>query len=146
MWLCWMAITISISPRQPPFLWFASAGTCLIEQFSLGRNSIDAMSKKKQTLLSDFQQIPGVGKSISQDLWDMGYRERDDLRGQDPQEMYERLCTLRKTELDRCMLYVFRCAIYFVSEPKPDAALLKWWNWSDKNLKAPTLRLKKGSL
>jgi hypothetical protein len=33
--------------------------------------------------------------------------------------------------VDRCALYVFRCAVYFASEAKPDPELLKWWNWKD---------------
>jgi hypothetical protein len=33
--------------------------------------------------------------------------------------------------VDRCVLYVFRCAVYFASESKHDPELLKWWNWKD---------------
>ena len=34
---------------------------------------------------------------------------------------------------DRCLLYVFRCAVYFAETPvhKQDAEKLKWWNWKD---------------
>jgi hypothetical protein len=33
--------------------------------------------------------------------------------------------------VDRCVLYVFRCAVYFASEAEHDPELLKWWNWKD---------------
>ena len=56
--------------------------------------------------------IPGVGKSIAQDLADLGFTGVEDLRGEDPQQMYDRLCALRGCMIDRCMLYVFRCAVF----------------------------------
>jgi hypothetical protein len=38
---------------------------------------------------------------------------------------------LRGVQQDRCLLYVFRCAVYFATEAKPRAALLKWWVWKE---------------
>jgi DNA uptake protein ComE-like DNA-binding protein len=34
---------------------------------------------QKSTALKNFQTIPGVGKSIAEDLWDMGFRSVADL-------------------------------------------------------------------
>lgn len=82
-------------------------------------------------VLKSFQTIPGVGPSIAKDLWDMGYRDISELRAEDPETMYSELCELRGTHIDRCILYVFRCAVYYVSESNPDPVLLKWWNWKD---------------
>ena len=79
------------------------------------------------------QVIPGVVASISKVLVGLGYNEPADLRGSDPQVMYERLCAQRPGEyVDRCVLYVFRCAVYFATEKKHDPELLKWWNWKDR--------------
>ena len=75
------------------------------------------------------QTIPGVGPIIAQDLADLGYHEVADLSGVDPEEMYRELCELRGTQVDRCVLYVFRCAVYFASNTTHSAAKLKWWNW-----------------
>lgn len=86
---------------------------------------------KKQKVLADFQTIPGVGKSIAGDLWQLGFRSLEELQDQDPEQMYERLCTLFGCKVDRCMLYVFCCAVYFVSETDHDPELLKWWRWKD---------------
>ncbi|MBN2110405.1 MAG: pathogenicity locus, partial [Methanosarcinaceae archaeon] len=49
----------------------------------------------------------------------------------DPEELYQQLCDYQGMHVDRCMLYVFRCAVYFVSVDKHDPEKLKWWNWKD---------------
>jgi len=87
--------------------------------------------KTKQSILKELQQIPGVGTSISQDLWDLGIRSIADLNDKNPEKLYQQLCRLHNTLIDRCMLYVLRCAVYYASEKKHNPALLKWWNWKD---------------
>ena len=82
--------------------------------------------------IKEFQSIPGVGKSIAQDLVDLGYSEVDELRSEDPEKMYKSLIALRGHHIDRCVLYVFRCATYFAGNSVHDPELLKWWNWKDK--------------
>lgn len=79
----------------------------------------------------DLQTIPGVGPSIAVDLRDLGYGAITDLTAADPETMYTRLCDLRGEHIDRCVLYVFRCATYFAREADPEPELLKWWNWKD---------------
>jgi len=71
---------------------------------------------------------------MAQDLTDLGIDEVRDLRNRDPQEMYETLSDLRGAKMDRCVLYVFRCAVYFAEEPRHDPELLKWWNWTDDRM------------
>ena len=80
---------------------------------------------------SELQRIPGVGPSISKDLQDLGIEQVRDLRNGNPEMLYERLCTIRGAHIDRCVLYVFRCAVYFATNEEHDPALLKWWNWKD---------------
>jgi hypothetical protein len=82
---------------------------------------------------SDLQRIPGVGPRIEEDLHLLGYHSVADLAGANPQEMYDRFCEKMGCPIDRCVLYVFRGAVYFASRKKHDPELLKWWNWSDKN-------------
>jgi len=86
---------------------------------------------RKEDILGEFRKIPGVGKKIASELWDMGFRSLRELEGQNPEILYGHLGELRGKKIDRCMLYVFRCAIYFVSNKNHDAELLKWWNWKD---------------
>lgn len=90
------------------------------------------MKTTKQTAIKELQRIPGVGKSIANDLWDLGLRSIADLKDKEPEELYVKLCALKKTHVDRCMLYVFRCGVYFASNKQHDPLLLKWWNWKDK--------------
>jgi len=47
-------------------------------------------------LLKEFQLIPGVGPSIAQDIVDLGYKEVGELRGENPEEMYQNLISCRK--------------------------------------------------
>ncbi|MCK5581975.1 MAG: helix-hairpin-helix domain-containing protein, partial [Candidatus Omnitrophica bacterium] len=81
--------------------------------------------------LKNLQQIPGVGKVIAQDMVAIGINSCDDLKGADPEQLYEKLCSYKACRVDRCMLYVFRCAIYWASNNEHDPELLKWWNWKD---------------
>lgn len=81
----------------------------------------------------DLRRIPGVGPSIAQDLLDLGIRRVTDLTHGDPERLYARLCRLRGAPIDRCVLYVFRSAVYFASRRRYDPKLLKWWNWKDRH-------------
>lgn len=83
------------------------------------------------TALKDLQRIPGVGPSLAQDLADLGIRRVTALRRRSPERLYEQLCTLRGQHQDKCVLYAFRCAVYFASEQHHDPERLKWWNWKD---------------
>lgn len=79
--------------------------------------------------------IPGVGKSIAMDLYHIGIRQVNDLTGKDPQTLYDQSNRFAGCVQDRCLLYVFRCAVYFAETPadKRDSEKLKWWNWKGGN-------------
>lgn len=83
-------------------------------------------------ILKELRQIPGVGASIAQDMYDMGICSIDELKGRDPDELYSSLIALRGRYIDRCMLYVFRCAVYFADNPGLTKSSLKWWEFKDK--------------
>lgn len=80
----------------------------------------------------DLKETPGIGKAMAKDLQELGVSCIEDLKGQNPQELYDRLCILQNTKLDRCVLYVFRCAVYYAENTEYEAELLKWWNWKNK--------------
>lgn len=84
--------------------------------------------------MSDLQTIPGVGPSIEQDLKDLNIQNVKDLQRKDPELLFEKLCTLRGKLIDRCVLYVFRCAVYYAENTKHDPELLKWWNWKNRSI------------
>ena len=81
----------------------------------------------------ELQIIPGVGPSISQDLRELGYDSVTSLTDQDPELMYSRLCDMHGYQ-DRCVLYAFRCAVYYADNTKHVPELLKWWNWMDEKM------------
>ncbi len=81
----------------------------------------------------DLQEIPGVGPRISELLESVGVHRVADLDGADPEELYGSLCRRHRRPLDRCLLYVLRCAVYYASTPRPQPRLLQWWNWKDSS-------------
>jgi nucleotidyltransferase/DNA polymerase involved in DNA repair len=85
----------------------------------------------KKRILMELQVIPGVGEKTAEDLWELDIRSVKDLKGRDPEELYLKLCDNVGMKIDRCMLYVFRCAVYYASNEEHDPQLLKWWNWKD---------------
>ncbi len=82
--------------------------------------------------LKELQTIPGVGEKLSQDLLDLGYQKIHNLKGENPENMYQSLMSLRGHHIDRCVLYVFKCAVYYASNSIHEPELLKWWSWKDK--------------
>jgi ERCC4-type nuclease len=85
----------------------------------------------KEDQLKELKSIPGVGKSIAQNLWDIEIRSIEDLRGKSPEKIYEQSNKHAGMVQDRCLLYVFRGAVYFAEtdEDKREREKLKWWNW-----------------
>ena len=76
------------------------------------------------------QVIPGIGVAGAGDLRALGIEQVDQLPGRDPEDLYAGMKEIQGPTLDRCVLYVFRCAVYF-AEGGRDSELLKWWNWKD---------------
>ena len=62
----------------------------------------------------------------------LGYHTIDALKGQNAEEISLRDCARRGFEIDRCQLYVYRCAVYFAGTENPEPEKLKWWYWKDK--------------
>lgn len=62
------------------------------------------------------------------DLLDLGFEQVADLRGANPETMFDELCSMRGEPIDRCVIYVFRCAVYYAEHHQHDPEVLKWWN------------------
>ncbi|MDP2401182.1 MAG: helix-hairpin-helix domain-containing protein [Actinomycetota bacterium] len=87
---------------------------------------------EQKNLLKEFQTIPGVGTSLARDFVDLGFSSVAELKNRDPEKIYRELSALRGKHVDRCVLYVFRCAVYYASNTVHKPELLKWWNWKDR--------------
>lgn len=81
---------------------------------------------------TDLRTIPGVGAQIERDLIALGYDSVASLAGEDPEQIYERDCIRRGCRLDRCVLYVYRCAVYYADHAEHEPEKLRWWYWKDK--------------
>jgi hypothetical protein len=88
-------------------------------------------AKRVRSPRSELQVIPGVGPSIAQDLISMGITRVAQLKGRSAEALYRKLADMTGCYQDPCVLYVFRCAVYYASNSDHEAEKLKWWNWMD---------------
>ena len=49
-----------------------------------------------------------------------------DLKGQNPNVLYDKLNAYSGVTLDICMLYTFRCAVYFATKDHHEKEKLNW--------------------
>ena len=90
----------------------------------------------RQKAIAQLMEIPGVGNSIADDLWNIGIASVSDLKGKDPEILYDLSNQYAGAVQDRCLLYVFRCAVYYANtdKKKHDPEKLKWWNWKEEKV------------
>lgn len=81
--------------------------------------------------LKELQKLPNVGPATARDLLSLGIKKVEDLRGKDPQKLYDRLEKLAGTHVDRCMLYVMRSLVYMAETGKRDMKSVAWWRFKD---------------
>jgi hypothetical protein len=80
----------------------------------------------------DLETIPGIGPNMAAHLRRLGIDSVAGLRGQSAEALYARDRELAGGSLDPCVLYTYRCAVYYASNDAHDPVLLKWWNWKDR--------------
>jgi len=92
--------------------------------------------KDNSLIIKELTVIPGIGKSIANDLVNIGINHVADLKGKNPEKLYNKLNEHSGYVQDRCLLYAFRCAVYYAETPeeKQKAEKLKWWNWKDSRV------------
>lgn len=91
--------------------------------------------KVRREAVHTLTDLPNVGPATARDLRLLGFELPDQLRGQDAQFLYDRLCELTATRQDPCVLDVFVSVIRFVDgeDPRP------WWFYT------PERKTQKGS-
>lgn len=80
----------------------------------------------------ELEKIPGVAKAMKKNLQTLGYQQVEELKDADPEEMYERLQTIKDEKIDRCVLYVFRTAVAFAKEEQKEHFQKNWWDFKEK--------------
>ena len=77
------------------------------------------------------QKIPGVGPRMAGHLEAIGCSTLDSLKGWDPEELYQRSCVVQGCQVDRCVLYVYRLAVYYAEHGECPPDRQNWWDWKD---------------
>ena len=80
---------------------------------------------------SELEAIPGVGPRMARHLERVGCPTLDSLKGQDPEELYRRDCLSQGCQVDRCVLYVYRLAVYYAKHGQCPPDKPNWWDWKD---------------
>jgi hypothetical protein len=70
--------------------------------------------------------IPNVGAAVARKLGRLGVTQPGQLRGQDPEALFERLCALDAQRHDPCLLDTFTAAVAY-AEGGPTRP---WWEFS----------------
>jgi hypothetical protein len=70
--------------------------------------------------------IPNVGPAVARKLLALDVRGVEDLRGRDPEDLFERLCALEGRRLDPCLLDTFTAAVAYAD----GGPARPWWEFS----------------
>ncbi len=69
-----------------------------------------------------------------EDFHILGISHVSNIRAQDNGVLDNDRCKEYKMKLDPCVLYTFRCAVYYAENEKHGPDLLSWWNWKNTAL------------
>lgn len=82
--------------------------------------------------MSDLRNVPGIGAKKEEELIELGYDSLEKLKHADPDELYFQACIRQNQQLDKCVLYAFRCAVAYAKDPVPDPDQYRWWFFTDE--------------
>jgi hypothetical protein len=88
------------------------------------------MPSPADPLTRELTTIPNVGPAIARRLVRLGIESPADLRGRDPEELFERLCALDGRREDPCVLDAFTAAVAYADGEPPRP----WWHFSRERL------------
>jgi hypothetical protein len=77
-------------------------------------------------MTSTLTEIPNIGPTIARKLERLDVTGVEDLRGRDPEELFERLCTLDGRRHDPCLLDTFVAAVDYAD----GGPARPWWEYS----------------
>jgi Pathogenicity locus len=75
---------------------------------------------------NELRTLPNVGPAIARKLLRLGVERPGDLRGQDPDQLFSRLCDLDGRRHDPCLLDTFVAAVDYAN----GAPARPWWYYS----------------
>ncbi len=71
-----------------------------------------------------------VGPRLAEGLFQIGIQRVAQLAGQEPVDLYQRMCESESEKLDPCVEDVFRCAVAQVEDPNLPIEYNQWWMWT----------------
>ena len=83
-------------------------------------------SKVTRETTQKLTDLPNIGTSLAEDLQRIGIDQPDMLIGEDPFELYQRLCDATGTRQDPCVLDVFMSITDFMNGNEPRV----WWEYT----------------
>ncbi|MBN1912363.1 MAG: helix-hairpin-helix domain-containing protein [Pirellulales bacterium] len=85
------------------------------------------MKNPKRDTVARLDALPNVGKVIARDLEQIGIDHPRKLVGQNPFDLYDKLCEAKGARIDHCVIDLFMSAVDFMEggQPKP------WWEFTD---------------
>ena len=85
------------------------------------------MKNPNRDTVARLDALPNIGKVIARGLEQIGIDHPKKLVGQDPFDLYDRLCEVQGERIDPCVIDVFMSAVDFMEggQPKP------WWDFTD---------------
>ncbi len=99
-------------------------------------------NQMKKKTKDPLETLPSIGPAMAADLHLLGIHSPEELVGQNPQQLYDELCSITGQHQDRCVLYVFRCAVWAAENPdSPDKALRNWWEWKERAINEQAITL-----
>ena len=88
--------------------------------------------KIDRTRVTALEDLPNVGKSIAEDLRQIGIRTPWELAGRDPYALYDALNRTTGKRHDPCVLDTFIAAVRFVD----GAPARPWWKYTAERKRA----------
>ena len=81
--------------------------------------------------MTDLRVIPGVAEKMKGHLQAIGINCVEDLIGQNAEDLFQKHNITRGSVDCRCVLYVYRCAVYYANTENPEFEKLQWNYWKD---------------
>jgi hypothetical protein len=88
-------------------------------------------AKVDRRRLQSFTDLPNVGKAFAGDLTLLGFTSPEQLKGQDPVQLYDRLCELTRTRQDPCVLDTLISITRFMDGDKARV----WWDYTPERMR-----------
>ena len=76
------------------------------------------------------QDLRGIGRKMMEDFELLGIASVRQLKTQDADQLYARMCELTGLRQDPCVLDTYRCAIEQARNPDLPQEERDWWYWS----------------